>query len=73
MFIYRAILIIGATVFFIVKHKNTAKYNTEEIFDDKNPNTFNWTSNEEIQIFRRYLRYETITYSNNFGMEFCFF
>lgn len=65
--IFSVLLIIGATVFYILTHKNSVTSEIEEIFDDPNPKTLKWTSNEEIQILRRYLRFPTISLSGNFG------
>lgn len=44
-------------------------YDYEDL-EDSTPETAKWVENEEIQIFRRYLRFPTVSLSTDFGIYF---
>lgn len=51
-------------------HENS-KYDDDDDDDDlpeSAPGTEKWTENEEIQIFRKYLRYPTVSLTTDFGI-----
>lgn len=47
-------------------------YNDDDL-DDSTPETAKWVDNEEIKIFRRYLRFPTVSLSTDFGIYFGLF
>lgn len=68
--IFSAILVIGIGIYFAVFNKNSQTDDYDDFNDDLTPETAKWVNNEEIQIFRKYLRYKTVSLEGNFGNFF---
>lgn len=61
------VIIVALGVYFTFFFDYTTQYEDDDDLSVSTPETAKWVNNEEIRIFRKYLRYPTVTHSGNFG------
>lgn len=69
MYFFRAssvILVAGLALYYFATNEDSTIEN-DEILDQFTPQTEKWVKNEEIRLFRQYLRFQTVSLNSNFG------
>lgn len=57
---------VGIGVYFILNNEKSQVVESDSLYDSS-PETEKWVNNEEIQIFRKYLTFPTISLEADFG------
>lgn len=64
------VLAIVLGVYFTLFHGNSTQFeNDDDDLDYSTPETAKWVDNEEIRIFRKYLRFPTVTHDDDLGKK----